>query len=185
MFLRSAISESRSFRYSWGSGSGHTDSPARSAALRTWSIQRSSLPMSPATLMPSATMQAPVSVARSMTASGFSSAASDSPSARMRRPSASVLRTSTVLPLRILRTSPGLMARPPGMFSVVGTNPMTLVGTPAARSTDIAPMTAAAPDMSVFIVSMPSAGLSDRPPESKVMPLPTRATVPRGLPPGS
>ena len=39
--------------------------------------------------------------------------------------------------------------------------------------------TAAAPDMSVFIVSIPSAVLIDRPPESKVMPLPTRATVPR------
>ena len=45
-------------------------------------------------------------------------------------------------------------------------------------------MTAAAPDMSVFIVSMPSAVLSDRPPESKVMPLPTRATVPVALPLG-
>ena len=119
-----------------------------------------------------------------MTASGFSSAASESPSARMRRPSASVLRTSTVLPLRILRTSPGLMARPPGMFSVVGTKAMTFVRTPAARRTDIAPMTAAAPDMSVFIVSMPSAVLSDSPPESKVMPLPTRATVPVALPLG-
>ena len=31
--------------------------------------------------------------------------------------------------------------------------------------------------MSLFIVIMPSAVLSDRPPESKVMPLPTRATV--------
>ena len=38
--------------------------------------------------------------------------------------------------------------------------------------------TAAAPDMSVFIVFIESAGLSDSPPESKVMPLPTRTTSP-------
>ena len=36
--------------------------------------------------------------------------------------------------------------------------------------------TAAPPAMSHFIVSMPSLGLSDRPPESKVTPLPTSAT---------
>ena len=36
-------------------------------------------------------------------------------------------------------------------------------------------ITAAAPAMSSFIVSMPAAGLIDRPPESKVIPLPTRA----------
>ncbi len=171
-------------RYSWGSGRCHIDSPARWAASRTWPIQGSSLPIIPAIFIPRATTQAPVRVARSMTASGFSSAASDSPSARISRPSASVLRTSTVLPLRILSTSPGLMALGPGMFSVVGTNPMTFDCTPAVRSTDIAPMTAAAPDMSVFIVSMPSAVLSDRPPESKVMPFPTRATVPVALPLG-
>ena len=48
----------------------------------------------------------------------------------------------------------------------------------------MAPITAAAPDMSVFIVSMPSAVLSDRPPESNVMPLPTRATMPVARPGG-
>jgi hypothetical protein len=36
--------------------------------------------------------------------------------------------------------------------------------------------TAAAPDMSVFMVFIESAGFSDSPPESKVMPLPTRTT---------
>ena len=44
-------------------------------------------------------------------------------------------------------------------------------------------MTAAAPDMSVFIVSMPPAVLIDRPPESNTTPLPTSASVafaPRG-----
>ncbi len=38
-----------------------------------------------------------------------------------------------------------------------------------------APATAAAPAMSHFIVSMPFAGLMQRPPESNVMPLPTKA----------
>ena len=47
-----------------------------------------------------ATMHAPVSVARSMIASGLASEARHRASARMRRPPASVLRTSIVLPLR-------------------------------------------------------------------------------------
>ena len=37
-------------------------------------------------------------------------------------------------------------------------------------------MTVAPPDMSVFIAIMPSLGLIDRPPVSKVMPLPTSTT---------
>ena len=71
------------------------------------------------------------------------------------------------------------MARPPGMFSVVGTIATTFTLGARAGSSDMVASTAAAPDMSVFIVSMPSAVLIDRPPESNVMPLPTRATVPR------
>ena len=71
------------------------------------------------------------------------------------------------------------MARPPGMFSVVGMMPTTFTRGARAGSTDMVASTAAAPDMSVFMVSMPSAVLSERPPESKVMPLPTRAIVPR------
>ncbi len=77
--------------------------------------------MRPAILSPSATMHAPVSVARSMIASGLSSDASESASARISRPSASVLSTSTVLPLRIVSTSPGRIALPLGMFSTSGT----------------------------------------------------------------
>ena len=42
----------------------------------------------------------------------------------------------------------------------------------------MAARTAAAPDMSVFMVFIESGGLSDSPPESKVMPLPTRTTSP-------
>ncbi len=97
----------------------------------------------------------------------------------MRRPSASVLSTSTVLPLRIFSTSPGRMALPLGMFSTSGTYPVTRVFTPSAASVDIAAITAAPPPMSVFIVSMPPAVLSERPPESNTTPLPTSAS---GLP---
>ena len=78
-------------------------------------------PSGPATFSPSATTHAPVSVARSTIASGFSSLARLSASARIRRPSASVLSTSTVLPLRIVNTSPGRIASPLGMFSTSGT----------------------------------------------------------------
>ena len=127
-------------------------------------------------MSPSATMHAPVSVARSITAAGFSSAASESASARMSRPSASVLSTSTVFPLRIFSTSPGRIAVPLGMFSTSGTYPTMGVLTSSADSADIAAITAAPPDMSVFIVSMPPAVLSDRPPESNTTPLPTNAS---------
>ena len=41
----------------------------------------------------------------------------------------------------------------------------------------IAPMIAAAPPMSDFIVSIDFGGFSDSPPESNVMPLPTKTTV--------
>ena len=54
---------------------------------------------------------------------------------------------------------------------------MTRVFTPSAFSVDIAAITAAPPDMSVFIVSIPDAVLIERPPESKTTPLPTSASV--------
>ena len=165
-------------RYSVGSGRGQTGSPTASAAAWTCSFHASPFPMSPAILSPSATMHAPVSVATSTTASGLSSAARASASARMSRPSASVFSTSTVLPFRILSTSPGRIAVPLGMFSTIGTYAVTLALTPRSFSTDIAASTAAAPDMSVFIVSMPLDVFSDSPPESKTTPLPTNATEP-------
>ena len=71
---------------------------------------------------------APVSVATSTRCVAPSCRAYQRPSPRIRRPSASVLITSTVLPSALFRTSPGLIARPPGMFSVVGTTPMTRIG---------------------------------------------------------
>ncbi len=45
----------------------------------------------------------------------------------------------------------------------------------------MAASTVPAPDMSIFMSFMPSLGLSDSPPESKVMPLPTSATVATGF----
>ena len=127
--------------------------------------------------LPSATTCAPVSVATSTMAFGFSSAASDNASDSTRRPSASVLSTSIVTPLRARNTSPGLIALGPGMFSVQTASATTRVFTPSAAQAAVALSTAAAPPMSVFIVSMPCAVLSDRPPESNVMPLPTKNSV--------
>ena len=69
------------------------------------------------------------------------------------------------------------MAVPLGMFSVQGAMPITRTFTPAALQAPSVAMTAAAPLMSSFIVIMPSPLLSDRPPESNVMPLPTSTTV--------
>ena len=120
MFLMSATSESSSARISFGSGSGHTGSPSASAAACTWSRSPSWLPINPAIFVPSATMHAPVSVARSTMASGSSSVASASASASTNRPSASVFSTSTVVPLRMRNTSPTRVASPPGMLSVRG-----------------------------------------------------------------
>ncbi len=94
--------------------------------------------------------------------------------------------TSTVFPLAPVRTSPGLIARPPGMFSAAGTTPITLIGAPSVAIARIAQTTAAPPAMSSFIRSMPSAGLIEMPPVSKVMPLPTRpSTGDDGAPGGS
>ena len=121
-------------------------------------------------------MAAPVSVAMSTMASGASSTASERPSASTSRPSASVLWISTVLPLRIVSTSPSLSALPDGMLSVHINQAVTLVRTFRSLSTLIVASTAAAPDMSIFMfwwnTSWP---LSEMPPESYMIPLPTRA----------
>ena len=122
-------------------------------------------------------MAAPVKVARSITASGLASLANDRPSARISRPSASVFRISTVLPLRILSTSPKRVASPPSMLSVIGTHALTLTSGFSAGSADMAPRTAPPPPMSHFIVDMPTEVLIERPPASNVMPLPTSAMV--------
>ena len=54
---------------------------------------------------------------------------------------------------------------------------MTRTAGPSAAMACIAPMIAAAPPMSDFMVSMDFGGFSESPPESNVMPLPTNTTV--------
>ena len=61
------------------------------------------------------------------------------------------------------------------MFSVIGAQAVMGIRPPTAAMASTAARTAAAPPMSVFMVSMPAGGFSDSPPESKVIPLPTRA----------
>ncbi len=84
----------------------------------------------------------------------------------MRRPSASVLRTSTVLPRYIVSTSPGRVARPEIMFSAIGAKAVTRTGSSSSAMARIALTTLAAPAMSIFIVVIEAPGLIDRPPES-------------------
>ncbi len=60
------------------------------------------------------------------------------------------------------------------MFSAEQTTEMTLTAGLRRAMACMAPIMAAAPAMSYFIFSMPSAGLMEMPPVSKVMPLPTR-----------
>ena len=82
-------------------------------------------------------------------------------------------------------TSLGRIALPPGMFSAAAMIPMTFTGGLSAATACIAPSTVAPPPMSVFMLYMPSAGLMSRPPESKVIVLPTSATVFVTVPSGS
>ena len=115
----------------------------------------------------------------SMIASGCSSTARARPSASTRRPSASVLCTSTVLPPWMCSTSPSFVAEPEGMLSVHIKKPVTVLRQPTAPRADIVASTAAAPDMSIFIAAcIGSLGLRLIPPESYMIPLPTRARCP-------
>ena len=95
-------------------------------------------------------------------------------SARIRRPSASVLLTSTVLPFSWVMMSPGRVAVPEGMFSVEGMTATTSSPSPSSAIAATASRTAAPPDMSIFISCMPFEGLIEIPPLSKVTALPTR-----------
>ena len=79
--------------------------------------------------------------------------------------------------------SPGLIAVPEGMFSVVGTTATISTGSPSSAIAATASSTAAAPDMSIFISCIPAPGLSEMPPVSKVTPLPTKATGAPAPPP--
>ena len=76
----------------------------------------------------------------------------------------------------LVTTSPGLMALPLGMLSQVGTMQTTLTSALSEAMVASVPSTLAAPHMSNFISSISAPGLSEMPPVSKVMPLPTRTT---------
>ena len=101
-------------RYSFQSGSGQTRSPVTSPAWRISPISPSSLPIAPLAWCPSATTQAPVSVARSMIASGLLLGGVASASERITRPSASVFTISIVLPLVGLEDVARLVGRAAG-----------------------------------------------------------------------
>ncbi len=91
------------------------------------------------------------------------------------RPSASVFMTSTVVPPLVVSTSPIFRAVPDGMLSVHMSQPVTIVEQPSSARTVKAPSTEPAPVMSFFMVAwVPSAGLRLMPPESYMIPLPTR-----------
>ena len=184
LLIMSAMSLLSSSRYSGPSGSSQTGSPARAAAWRTAEIHAGGVPKSPVVTLPRATTQAPVSVATSTRCVAPRCLAYHRPSPRISRPSASVLLISTVRPDAPRITSPGLSALPPGMFSVAGTTATTRRGTPSRAIARTAATTAAAPAMSSFIRSMPSAGLIEMPPVSKVTPLPTRPRTGPSVAPG-
>ncbi|CAB4953353.1 unannotated protein [freshwater metagenome] len=61
------------------------------------------------------------------------------------------------------------------IFSASGAQASIAIGNFNSAIAKIAPITAAAPLMSLFIASMPFAGLSAKPPVSKVIPFPTNA----------
>ena len=71
--------------------------------------------------------------------------------------------------------SPGFCAVPEGMFSLAHTMQITRTFGLSCAMARIAPIMAAPPAMSYFIFSMPSAGLMEMPPVSKVIPLPDQA----------
>ncbi len=148
------MGESMPLSSSAGSGSGQDCSPTSSAISCSEARKASSLAMIPNVRSPSATTIAPVRVATSTIASGFSSEARVIASASTSRPSASVLSTSTVLPLYIVSTSPGRVAVPDGMFSASASQPVTLTWRPSRAAVTTAANTAAAPLMSHFIVSL-------------------------------
>ena len=72
-------------------------------------------------------------------------------------------------------TSLGRVAVSLIIFSAKGAHVSIATGSFSRAIAMVAAQTAAAPLISDFIASMPLAGLSARPPESNVIPLPTKA----------
>ena len=73
-------------------------------------------------------------------------------------------------------TSPGRIDVPLTEFSAIGSRPVTRSWQSIAGRAAITAATTAAPVMSRFMVTMDAPGLIERPPLSKVMPLPTSTT---------
>ena len=84
---------------------------------------------------------------------------------------------SIVFPFDAVRMSPGLYAAASCMFSVDATTVSTRTGRPSSAIAAVASITAAPPHMSPFMSCMRSGGLSEIPPESNVIALPTRPSV--------
>ena len=82
------------------------------------------------------------------------------------------------------RASTLIAAPPPSMFSAAPMMPCTSTSGLSAAMAFITPITAALPAMSQRMVIMPSAVLMDRPPASKVTPLPMMPSFLRGAPAG-
>mmetsp|Transcript_58070 Transcript_58070/g.160579 ORF Transcript_58070/g.160579 Transcript_58070/m.160579 type:complete len:304 (-) Transcript_58070:866-1777(-) len=178
-FLRSAIFDLISGPYSASqSGIRQMVSPVASELASRALARSSSGDHIPAYLSPRATMHAPVSVAMSTIASTSSFSANTRASARVRRPSASVLITSIVFPLDAVRISPGRIALSEIMFSHAATMKCTSTSLGLSRPMAFAvPKVAPEPPMSNFISSIKEAPTFRLyPPESKVRPLPTIAT---------
>ena len=177
VFFMSANCESISLSYSGPSGMRQTRSPVSLPALLSRSASSSLLENRPACSLPSATMIAPVSVARSTMNFGLNFLVTyQSTSASTSRPSASVLMISMVWPDIEVTMSPGRCALPSGMFSTRPMAPTALTLALRAASACIRPTTQAAPPMSPFMSSMPAAALIEMPPVSKQTPLPMKAT---------
>jgi hypothetical protein len=69
----------------------------------------------------------------------------------------------------------GLVALSLIIFSAKGAKQSIATGSFISAIAIVAALTAAAHEISDFIASMPAAGFKARPPESKVIPLPTNA----------
>ena len=154
----------------------HAPSLSAEAARKNALHKGSLLEKTPAFSWPRPTMIAPVNVARSIIAAGLNrSCAYHMTSHSTKRPSASVLITSTVSPFIEVTTSPGRTAFPDGIFSTNPTNPTTFALAPRNAKVRIVPATTPAPPMSIVISSIPPAGLMLIPPVSKTTPFPTSA----------
>ncbi|CAB4337197.1 unannotated protein [freshwater metagenome] len=74
-------------------------------------------------------------------------------------------------------TSEGRVAVSLTIFSASGAQPSIAIGSFSCAIANTDAITAAAPDISDFIASIPSAGFSASPPVSKVIPFPTYANL--------